>query len=57
MSALGAAIGPFTSGLIADRYGLPATFYFLAFTIVIANVFMFFTPMPRRETAAAPAAA
>jgi MFS family permease len=55
MSAIGAAIGPFTSGVIADHYGLSATFYFLAFTIVVANIFMFFTPMPQRE--AAPAAA
>ena len=49
MSALGAAIGPVTAGMIADRYGLSATFYFLAITIVLANVFMFFTPMPDRE--------
>jgi MFS family permease len=53
MSAVGAAIGPFTSGLIADHYGLGATFYFLAFTIVVANIFMFFTPMPKREIAPA----
>lgn len=46
--AIGAAIGPFISGLVADHYGLVATFYFLAFTIVIANVFMFFTPLPER---------
>lgn len=52
MSALGAAIGPFTAGMIADRYGLATTFYFLAFTIVIANIFMFFTPMPQHEAAA-----
>jgi MFS family permease len=42
--AIGAAIGPFVCGLIADRYGLMATFYFLAGTIVIANLFVFFTP-------------
>jgi len=55
VQALGGAIGPFISGSIADHYGLPATFYFLASTIVVANVFMFFTPMPQRETAAKPA--
>lgn len=55
MSAVGAAIGPFTSGIIADHYGLSATFYFLASTIIIANVFMFFTPMPDREVRTAPA--
>jgi predicted MFS family arabinose efflux permease len=53
MQAIGAAIGPFIAGLIADRYGLPATFYFLAGTIVVANLFMLFTPVPMRgnETA------
>jgi sugar phosphate permease len=46
MQAIGAAIGPFVSGVIADHYGLSAAFYFLAFTIVIANLFMLFTPAP-----------
>jgi MFS family permease len=45
MQAIGAAIGPFVAGLIADSHGLTATFYFLACTIVIANVFMLFTPV------------
>lgn len=44
--ALGAAVGPLIAGMIADHYGLISTFYFLAVTIVIANVFMIFTPMP-----------
>lgn len=38
--AVGAAIGPLLGGLVADRYGLLATFYFLAATIVIANLFV-----------------
>jgi MFS family permease len=38
--AVGAAIGPLLGGLVADRYGLLATFYFLALTIVIANLFV-----------------
>jgi len=46
MQALGAAIGPFLCGIVADHYGLVAAFYFLAATIVVANVFMFFTPAP-----------
>jgi MFS family permease len=46
--AIGAAIGPLLGGLIADRYGLIAAFYFLAFTVVVANVFVFFTPIPER---------
>lgn len=38
--AVGAAIGPLLGGLVADRYGLLATFYFLAATIVVANLFI-----------------
>ena len=44
MQAIGAAIGPGLGGIIADHYGLMATFYFLAATIIIANLFIFFTP-------------
>ena len=42
--ALGASIAPLIAGLIADRYGLTATFWFLAFTIVVANLFIFAMP-------------
>jgi MFS family permease len=49
--ALGAAIAPLLAGIIADRHGLAATFWFLALTIVIANVFVL--AMPRGETQAA----
>jgi FSR family fosmidomycin resistance protein-like MFS transporter len=42
--AVGAAIGPLLAGMVADRHGLLATFYFLAATIVIANLFVVFTP-------------
>jgi MFS family permease len=42
--AVGAAIGPLLAGVVADRHGLIATFYFLAVTIVIANLFVLFTP-------------
>ena len=38
--AVGAAIGPLLGGLVADRYGLLTTFYFLAGTIVVANLFI-----------------
>ena len=44
VQALGAAVAPAVGGLLADRYGLMATFYFLAATIVIANLFIFFIP-------------
>ena len=49
--ALGAAIGPVTSGVLADHYGLNVVFYLLATTIVIANLFVFFTPTPERRPA------
>ncbi len=47
--SLGAALGPLLGGLIADRYGLDAVFYFLASTIVVANLFIFFTPAPQQR--------
>jgi len=49
--ALGSAIGPLIAGFLADRYGLFSTFYFLAITIVIANLFIFFMPPPVRAGA------
>ena len=48
VQALGSAISPLIGGLLADRYGLMSTFYFLAFTIVVANLLIFF--MPRSHT-------
>jgi MFS transporter, FSR family, fosmidomycin resistance protein len=42
--AIGAAIGPLIGGVIADHYGIIATFYYLAATIVVANMFILFTP-------------
>lgn len=41
IQALGNAIGPLICGLLADKYGLISTFYFMAVTIVIANMFVF----------------
>ena len=46
IQALGSASGPFIGGLIADRYGIMMVFYFLAATIVVANMFIFITPVP-----------
>ena len=42
--AAGAAIGPICAGLLADRFGIMAAFYFLAATIVVANLMIFVTP-------------
>jgi MFS family permease len=39
--AAGGALGPLLGGAVADRFGLLATFYFLAATIVVANLFVF----------------
>jgi MFS family permease len=49
--ALGSSVGPVLGGLVADRYGLSAAFYFLAITIVAANLFIFL--MPKTEAAKA----
>jgi MFS family permease len=45
--ALGSSVAPLIGGMIADRYGLISTFWFLAATIVIANFFIL--AMPREE--------
>jgi hypothetical protein len=37
--------------MIADRYGLTATFWFLAFTIVVANLFIVAMPMGEAKKA------
>jgi MFS family permease len=42
--AAGSSIAPLIGGMIADRWGLTATFWFLAFTIVIANLFIVAMP-------------
>ncbi|MEO6410917.1 MAG: MFS transporter [Burkholderiaceae bacterium] len=49
--SLGASVAPLIGGLIADRWGLQATFYFLAATIVCANLFILL--MPKGDTVAA----
>jgi MFS family permease len=51
--AVGGALGPLFGGMVADRYGLLATFYFLAATIVVANLLVFWTPMTADEAAKA----
>ncbi|MFN0302948.1 MAG: MFS transporter [Burkholderiales bacterium] len=50
--AVGSAIGPLLGGMIADQYGLLSAFYFLALTIVIANLFVFFMPNDKLKRAA-----
>jgi MFS family permease len=47
--AVGSAIGPLIGGVIADHYGIIATFYYLAATIVVANMFILFTPDENRK--------
>ncbi len=49
--SLGASVAPLIGGLIADRYGLITTFWFLAGTIVVANLFIFAMPKEAPKTA------
>lgn len=49
--SLGASMAPLLGGLIADRFGLQATFYFLAGTIVCANLLVLLMPRPEGEGA------
>ncbi len=53
IQAVGTAIGPFVCGMLADRFGLLSTFYFMACTIVVANMFVFFIPDIREDAAKA----
>ena len=48
IQSFGSALGPLFCGLIADRYGLITTFYFLVGTIIVANMLIFFTPVGHR---------
>ena len=50
VQAAGSAISPLIGGYLADKYGLMSTFYFLAGTIVIANMFIFLMPDMGRTT-------
>jgi MFS family permease len=54
-SAVGAAIAPAACGMIADAYDIYTAFYFLAGTIVFANVIMLFMPEDKQRRAAASA--
>lgn len=47
--SMGSAVGPLIGGMIADRWGLTATFWFLAATIVIANFFILGMPELREK--------
>ncbi|HET9653231.1 MAG TPA: MFS transporter [Usitatibacter sp.] len=51
--SLGSSLGPLIGGMIADRWGLTATFWFLAGTIVIANFFILGMPdvVPKKKAA------
>jgi FSR family fosmidomycin resistance protein-like MFS transporter len=51
--AIGGAFGPPISGILADQYGIGSVFYFLAATIIIANLFVFFTPADEKPQAVA----
>ncbi len=42
--AVGQAVGPVSAGIVADHFGIMAAFYFLAATIIIANLMVFVTP-------------
>ena len=57
IQAIGGAIGPLVCGVLADRFGLLSAFYFMAATVVVANMFVFFIPDPRNAARTAAAAA
>jgi sugar phosphate permease len=55
VTSLGAAASPFLFGIIADAFSLYAGFYFLAGTIIFANVLVFFMPNDSVRPVTAPA--
>ncbi len=50
--SLGSSVAPLLGGMIADRWGLTATFWFLAFTIIVANLFILAMPTEKEKPAA-----
>src|SRR4051794_1097214 len=48
--AAGAAAGPIAAGMLADQFGIMSAFYFLAATIVVANLMIFITPTPAAKS-------
>ncbi|MBP1155819.1 MULTISPECIES: MFS transporter [unclassified Paenibacillus] len=44
MQSLGQSISPLLGGIISDKFGLFAAFYFVAGTIIIANLLILFAP-------------
>lgn len=57
VQAVGSSIGPAIGGVMADQYGLMSVFFFLAVTIVVANMFIFFMPSRALDASRAGAAA
>ena len=52
IQAVGSLIGPLVCGVIADKYGLLSAFWFLAITIIIANLLVFVMPQTMQEAEA-----
>ena len=50
--SLGSSVAPLVAGIIADRFGLLSVFWFLAGTIIVANLFIFWMPKPEAQKAA-----
>jgi FSR family fosmidomycin resistance protein-like MFS transporter len=44
MQSVGSSLSPLIGGILSDAYGLFAAFYFVALTIVLANLLIFFIP-------------
>jgi MFS family permease len=49
--SLGSSVAPLLAGLIADRFGLLAVFWFLAGTIIVANLFILWMPKAQTQKA------
>jgi predicted MFS family arabinose efflux permease len=49
--ALGSSVAPLIAGVVADKFGLLSVFWFLAGTIIVANLFIFWMPHQEAEKA------
>ncbi|WP_217437232.1 MFS transporter [Paenibacillus sp. JMULE4] len=50
MQSLGQSVSPLLGGIISDKFGLFAAFYFVAGTIIIANLLIWFAPQEESST-------
>lgn len=54
IQSTGAGLSPLLGGIVADHFGIHVAFYFIALTILVANVLVLFAPAAPRNTESKP---